>query len=502
MRVFHVVTLFVSVLPIALWGCSDDSVNKIEQSIVSAKNMPTDWRSSYPQKEDLHWLSQPSYKEIIVSSNARGSVDFGTGIVMRNRWDPDFLPTGPLSGNEEESLVHDPVATLMDSIKSDNEEFLGKFNDTVSNQETTLSPEGFQDVSIKYRRNLTAEEKAFYLHAFFKAQAGVGTYSAALEYARERRESHEIIFIDAAFKSSKQLDGWSPPTVWPVSYPPKTEDIDLSTAPEIHKALDIFIDSYGSHYVESITVGWRLIAKIEINNSVFTQRAKLEAAMQYMQARGNLTAEYKEVLSSEGIDVHLEIVAGSLLKPDGSAYQPALEGIQAVTNVLNDYRSYKLNIRPTVLSVNARSYWPILYSVFPKSAQFLQRFRGSEVIVGPSIYGVPKGTIISWLPPDNYWIGEGNNRRLRAVPEGWTLLPEAGYDGHGGDFFLQNTVPTNSGVFGGHVSHGHKTSGGSRGDSKDSGGGSHNNAVTDHTHTVIDASNIPPHLKVVFLMKL
>lgn len=363
--------------------------------------------------------------------------------------------------------------------------------------------------SFRLEEATSVSEEAHILSAYFKGAYGIASGEAAFDRAREERKSSRSIY--AVLEARGQVQDIqsviaSPPLSWREDVHPAYEGTDADEASFRRQ----FLQDYGSHYVSSITYGYRVAIRGRITQTDTQSDQKIKAAFKAAfisgSAQGGVSDEVRNTLQQSNVQLVFEATSGGLYS-NGEPRPGILTNLDDIIGMLNDMKAGKVKIHASPLSATLRTYWHLLPTSFERSRRLLAD-RGEPPLPEP-FFGVPRGTVIPWSPPQTA-IKTDNSGALRiAPPPGWLLCN--GEDGTPDlrDRFVRGTVdPGTIGELAGSATHKH---GGSVGKPAKGGTGQHKAGIgakfpyaTDaHTHgvSIADATVDPPHVKLVFIMK-
>ncbi|MFH0273033.1 MAC/perforin domain-containing protein [Vibrio jasicida] len=429
---------------------------------------------------DLYWLSKYGYDEVEPSITQVSHIDFGTGIVMRSPYDSKVVLSGPFSN------------------KSKLESFVSERQDLGS----------YKRWQYDFREERTLEEESKFAYLYFKYAS---SFSAAASYVSSRRnEWHTFYFVINSELSVPMVDELD--VDWQKANPPVTESMIGNSQYNQETLIDQFVELYGSHYVTGIKAGWRLVAEVSVRKSDYQKRREISSAFKAWKVKGSMSAGDLQKFSSESVQVRVAMVSGGVFNSDGTEYH-FKDQISAATDFVDKWNNSEISVKAAPISFSLQSYWPHLYN-HPKSRNLLEPKRGYAVSTDKPLYGVPPGTIISWLPSLRDWVfNPVTSRDELRVPEGWELLSNTlSFSDPDGtllnEFFLIGSKldKNDIGTFVGRGKHSHTGSTNSASPSttkvdndsdKTVNHGSHSHSVT-----VNEQDHTPRSLKVIWLRKL
>jgi hypothetical protein len=363
--------------------------------------------------------------------------------------------------------------------------------------------------SFRLEEASSVREEAAILSAYFKGAYGIVSGDAAFDRASQERATSRSIYAVVEAKGQVQdIQGLhqGPDLTWRPDMKPLYEGSEIDEASFRRQ----FLQDYGSHYVSAITYGYRVAIRGKITNKETTSDQKIKAAFKAAfvagSAAGGISKEDRKTLQENNVELIFAATSGGLYV-DGESRPGILTRLEDILQMLEDMKSGKVKIHAAPLNATVRTYWYLLPAEFERSRRLLAD-HGSPPIPEP-LFGVPRGTIIPWHPPESA-LKKGTDDTVHIVPPpGWLLCN--GEDGTPDlrDRFVRGTVdPAALAQAGGSATHSHsgstgKLNKGGTSDHKSGIGGSYSYASTGHTHsfTTADATIDPPHVKLAFIMK-
>ena len=367
------------------------------------------------------------------------------------------------------------------------------------------------DEHFELKEASSTREEAHFLAAYLQGSYGFVSASAALDKAvEERSNSHSIYALqDSKGRTSDitEILGHER-LIWDPERRPRGEDGELS--PDSFERQ--FLLDYGSHYVSAIKYGCRLAIRGRVMGSSQEQTTKVRAAFRATflsgSADGKIDQTAKTALTDSSVELIFVATSGGFRR-NGEPYTGAavLTRLEDIIETLALLRSGELKMLGAPISATARSYWNLLPPEFARSRALLAQHEAPPLPEGS--YGVPAGTIIAWHPTERaIHLDETGGRHLIA-PEGWAIC-----NGEEGtpdlrDRFLMGTADlAQVGVRAGQDKHAHGAScGGPNTTDKSRYGswpaGEFDYASKKHVHgiTVAETAVLPPHVRLVYLMK-
>ncbi|MQW01053.1 hypothetical protein GHK46_28135 [Sinorhizobium medicae] len=420
---------------------------------------------------NMYNITKDEFK-VPVSRNIGANVILGAGINMDDPNDPVLAPNRPFSGEEELEIGRERKKLELDQILSSTTQFIENTSD------------------YEFARVISVSMKG----AFSFASA-----EAAYSFVKNRRiSSHVIMSLITNTVTSPQLN---PQNIkW--STPPSSEAVP---DPDV---LRQFVSGYGSHYVQSISYGYKVAVFGSITSSLDEEKSSFSAAFKVAftggGGGGSVSDAQKALLRQTNVDLRAEITAGDI-EPNNSA---VLTGFDQILKFLEGIRVGHITIYRGPVEIVAKNYWFTL-TEYPRTRAVLALNQGDQV---EAPYGVPRGTIIAWYPQNNSLRADSNGAMSIVVPNGWAICNGEQNTPDLTDHFIQGTyTPEELGAAGGSAAHTHRGNTTVQGASEfllrpsNAGGPPFSLwATVGHKHNlrVREASHLPPFVKVIFLMKL
>jgi hypothetical protein len=284
---------------------------------------------------------------------------------------------------------------------------------------------------------------------------------------------------------------------------PSSEDPGLKTDEE---RLSDFIENYGTHYVQSIRFGYKIAIYASYDDKYSAETTDFQVAFKASFGDGGagraLTDKQKTIMRSSHVDLKAEITAGGLNPPASFI----MDKFDDITPFLEGIRSGTITIDRGPIGIIALSYRSTLKPEWKTRALFAPN--AGQVADAP--FGVPAGTIIAWSPPDSAMGRNPDGTPYLRPPAGWAIC-----DGSNAatpnllDRFISGTADLKEiRVSGGAASHVHTATQNpiyvnDRIDYTTGPGYFDIVTKTQNPPIIIGpSSNLPPFLKLVYLMKL
>ncbi len=362
--------------------------------------------------------------------------------------------------------------------------------------------------SFRLEESNSVREEANILSAYFQGSYGFASANAAFEQARKERQSSHSIYavLDAKGVVRDITDVMSGDRLqWNEDSKPTFED---GGADELDFRRQ-FLADFGSHYVSAITYGYRVAIRGKIAGSDSSKSSDIKAAFKATfvsgSAEGGVSAKNRETLSSSKLELTFAASSGGLYV-DGERRPGVLTNLDDILTMLKDMRDGKIKIHSSPIQATVRNYWSKLPTEYSRSRALLAD-RGLPPLPD-DVYGVPKGTILSWRPTEKNLKTDDDGNAYLLPPLGWALCNgEDGTPDLRDRFILGSKTFEEVGVAGGKASHTHAATS-AKTDSKWTAhggvGSKYEQPKPGHTHgiSVQSSNNLPPYVKLAYIMKL
>jgi hypothetical protein len=323
-------------------------------------------------------------------------------------------------------------------------------------------------------------------------------FQAALDQSRNEKSSSKTIMYTLIFQQS------GPPLseaskVWSASGKPWENIIkSIETNNDLSSRSEQFISAFGTHYILSVAVGFKIDILATIHSTSIQSQTKFSAAIKGMLGIGGAYGQAEQqFMESQDIRILLRITCGDIEPSYGSL---VLTNLKNVTDFLEKFKKNEIKMKPGPVSFIASSFNGTLIT----NQKLHEIFNAS---VSPILTDqLPIGTILLWQPRTEDYDELGN----ALIPNGWALC-----DGLNGRPNLLNRFPIGSpdakkGHIGnsvGNESHSHGYSGrtgtgggmGARGfDDRYLSEGTHTHAYSGQTS---EEKWIPPSYSILYIVK-
>jgi ribosome-associated translation inhibitor RaiA len=232
-----------------------------------------------------------------------------------------------------------------------------------------------------------------------------------MQLAKQEIEKNSIFYVNVEIKGA----GFSisPEDIQWIK-PPIAEKVENKK-----ERLRQFLDDHGSHYVNRVYYGQKLIIRSSYRSHEKSEANAFEAAVKavslFWEAEGKIKAEQKKILKSSKTDISTVVIGGNI--PAEASYA---DGFEATINLMRKLKSGDVTIESGPIECELTSYWHTL-SNYPNCRELFGQYEQPEPAEAP--YGVPKGTIIAWYPREENIERDFNNGKILRViaPQGWAL---------------------------------------------------------------------------------
>ncbi len=345
------------------------------------------------------------------------------------------------------------------------------------------------------------QELAYTLTASFGAGFGFGSIDLSYKHVRNARQNGKILIFTAKSTKAGSED------ISNLSLNPAyaKEVSDINSLADKNMRIDKFINKFGTHYISSITYGYRLAIYAEMNSSNQSELTEFSAKFRLFTASGSVDEKTSAFFKAKSVTIKASITSGestpSIFLTNFQDIYDFFQALKSGTKTINPapLRMKIANMRTRFLTNQYKNIYSDL------SPQYGQAYN--------SPYGVPKGTIIPWYVPNATVLSKDKNTILsKLVPEGWLIC-----DGTNGtpdlkDKFLIGTNDLSKvGTPTGSKDHEHTVSGKAEGmtDAGKSGcascGETEGENKRAHGHSINGKTNrednIPPSLYIVYIIK-
>ncbi|MDJ0666925.1 MAG: hypothetical protein QNJ61_06595 [Desulfobacterales bacterium] len=277
----------------------------------------------------------------------------------------------------------------------------------------------------------SVEKEAKALSTYFKGAYNFASVEAAYQTARKEQQTSTSVYavLDCkGYAHSAESPRWNPdhkPVI--ETHPMDTEDMRRQ-----------FLLDYGSHYVASITYGYKLAIRgriLSTDSAVITTIAgKFNAAFVTGSAEASATDTMKTETQNNKLELTFAATTGGLFR-DKEERPAIVTDIDDIIATFKDLKEGHLKVRAAPVAALVRTLWNLLPQDCAKSRDLLKKT--NDFAQPDAAFGVPAGTVIAWHPTQDFIKetpleaphGDPNNESQRAIvpPEGWAIC-----DGSGG----------------------------------------------------------------------
>lgn len=367
--------------------------------------------------------------------------------------------------------------------------------------ETESDPQSY-NFSVNQVQTIQEELTRFSLN--FSGSYGVISGSVSYETVKTYFEQSNIFYLDfEAVTGAKTIDNISSVT-WRTR--PVAEDI-LS----IRDRFKQFIADNGSHYVRTIFYGSRVVIRVKTNTkeSSFSEKVNLalKAVGASWSAGVDLSYEHQETLKSSSIELSISIL-GKLKSVADDNKNPVFRAINydQLFKLIEEIRDGVTKIISCPIKCELETYKYRL-NTLPNCKQIFDEISHSTPAESP--YGVPSGTIISWIPKlsDCQLDADGNVIEI-IPPSGWIICNENSDYNLDGRFLRGVNKFEEIKKIDGSPIHKHSISGtiSPYNRWRANGGLATGGEEFNHNHTFegnsSEESNLPPYFTVIYIIKI
>lgn len=355
-------------------------------------------------------------------------------------------------------------------------------------------------VTTAFHESISVEEEASLLAASFRmTYPFIGSASAAFRKVEESRRSGKAVYF--VFTISENAAAVPPAQLtWPQASLDTIEGLD-----DRNLRVRMLASKYGTHFVQSVEYGARLVVRAEIRTTDLQRQqelsTKVKLAIAAFSAGGQVDSSTREALSTRDVSINAEVTAAAI-KPGSHAM--VLTSLDDVANFFAKFKSNEIQLVPGPISAKVRSYWSTIdRKVYPRLFDDLSP---ALLVAAPSPYGVPPGTIIAWSPRPGDIIDSADGRII-LPPEGWLVCDGTRDTPDLRNRFIMGTTSVSSLL----TTTGHETikpsasvnfAGYRRGEiNYDQGAGRVSDFQMNYSADISPISLVPPSVYCVFIMK-
>jgi hypothetical protein len=371
--------------------------------------------------------------------------------------------------------------------------------------------EPLQNATSRYIEDVSQSRMASALHAYFGGSFGFGTLKAAYDYVRESSQtSHDIIFVQTVTTGNSM-------TRQNLELNPRAANVlSLYEADEdLEDSFDNMAQRFGTHYVDSITYGYRIVIHGSVQSTDESVIQNFRAHFKNLTVNGGVDTSREEFFRNYQVEIYGKISSSS----SSQIHNITLANLSDIATVIarlkvDPEREYDedtpiaerpLIINPGPIACTVTSIRPFLYN-YPRLYALLSPFESAR---NHAVEDLPYGSVVLWTPQFFY-------RNLRDIedelPLNWKICDGRMYESFQtpdlrNRFIMNTSVMDQVGALGGSESHQHEGFVEANEDSqrahieKDDG---HSGALTSHTHTITteETSHLPPYYTGIYVIKL
>ncbi|NTU99051.1 hypothetical protein HGA64_03535 [Candidatus Falkowbacteria bacterium] len=359
--------------------------------------------------------------------------------------------------------------------------------------------DAYKQSTTQYIESVSEDELAQAIYFNFGAKFGFGNFSAALSHVQSQiNKSHTIIF-------TRKVEVGTQQNYNDIRINKKSRS-KLNTIEKLDSTsvrLDVFAGTFGSHYIESITYGYRIAIYANLESTDQSKITEFSASFNNLTYDASLNASQKAFFSSNKIKIFCNIFSGTAT----SDAKLTLTNFDDIAKFLSGLKDGSLELEYAPVACKIASFRPLIIPTdFPNIYSMLKPVTGEQVTAP---YGVPAGTVIAWYP--NVFVGLSDEKITELLPTGWKICDGAVY----GNFTTPNLTSrfimgTNTiselNNTGGSAEHEHNGSIGASTskDRKDNSRDDSYSASSSHSHslTIDKSNNLPPFWKLIYIIKL
>lgn len=357
----------------------------------------------------------------------------------------------------------------------------------------TPIPDTLGSVTSQFFEAKTVEEESQIFRVHFKGRLGSLDASAAFNYISEQRKTSVSRYaIHQSLSSGFRID---PSGVnW-------TAQPDEETISSLEDRAWAFVQRYGTHYVAEVQLAFVVAVRGTVDSHEASRIQELTAAMSYFSASGELSAQQRNFFSSSQTRIEADI-SGAI---ESAGIQIPAIGPDAVGKLLEILGKSSAKVSLAPYRVTVRSYYSTLRE-YPKCQEIFAPALGTAA---DSPFGVPRGTVIAWMPTINDFILVGPEKYRLRPPDGWEVVGRGDGDIHWRQRFIRvsdtpDDPEARDGLTGGSDTHVHDISITGSSGNEAAGSRSYRHAAhIDHTHktTTAPVDNIPAFVSLVHIRK-
>lgn len=439
--------------------------------------------------DDEQYAKSNSLDLYYIPENIRRNIALGRGYDLTDPWYPVIADQSPF------------LAVIPNQI-TNNRLITSRLREAFVPKRIPIGT-GSNEYKLNYEEKIDERTVAQFFHAELKARGISWGVEASVEYVRNQYDIAQGVRFVLENKSTLP-NSIDIRTEW--SRPPVTETSTI----EDKSRWKLFKQAYGSHYVTSFAYGYRIEILAFANNSVSGSKLKLDAAFKAWMVKGKFDAEISENIKQSSANVVMTIFCQDIKNTQTGSTLPFIaRGITDVLNLLDDLKNGTVVITPAPTSISFKSYFASICAKYQRSCKL---FETRPMLVDSN--AVPRGSIFPWLPrPQNIRVINGETVIVPPIG-GWAVCDMRTHQLNpqvpdlSNRFLMGTSVPSQIGEEDGIGTHQHTYSGktGEGTGLGPRGGGDRYLSEHDHKHdfkgTTDPASNIPPHKKVVYIIKL
>lgn len=435
----------------------------------------------------LYYATLPDYHLGELPISMGGPIVIGRGVKLVNAYNP-ILQNSRLVDVKTIDVSNPSVPQFADVRTMTTNNYPKLLAPPISDIRSTTTWDYFSDKSTS--------DKARALYANFSYDATFGSFEASYSFVEKFKQVG--VFLMA--QGTQTLTDTKLPINTSITPDAKQPLTKIDKLPNVIERSSKFFENYGSHYISEITYGYRFtfVARSESASKSIEQEASFK--FQNLVASLSVSASDKQYFTNNKISISATIVGGYSEKP-----YIFLTSLEEIGKFIQDLNSGAIKLYYAPIAFRLKSYNHLIYSTeYPNLYNLTTPNLGQKA---SSEFGVPKGTIISWFPPDLGTLKTDNINITNVVPKGWALC-----DGTQGtpdlrDRFILGAIGTpDANDVGGAPTHNH---GGETGGLASYKPGQINyasmqgyDATFQMRMSITPDNNMPPYRKILYIMKL
>jgi len=264
----------------------------------------------------------------------------------------------------------------------------------------------------------TIAEEMSNLSVSFSGSYGMVSGSVSYEQAKKNVDESNIFYLELISRTGSSTIRDITSLSW--TRKPIAEDIL-----DVRERFKQFVNDQGTHFVRTIYYGSKFVVRASTRNKSQEASEKLRLALNAVgasyQAKAELSYEHKATLQSADVEIGISIL-GKVIAPDDAQKNPIFKAVsfEKFMGLLEDIANGKAKIISCPIRCEVESYRYRLNQL-PKCKEIYSQVFLSQPAESP--YGVPSGTVISWIPQrSNCRFDDIGVNVLEIIPpKGWVI---------------------------------------------------------------------------------